>query len=68
MKKLPVLTGFMISLTVFSPMESMAKPAYCDTDLAGCIQDCGNIFSGILAPLYPACVAGCYIGYISCGQ
>ncbi len=65
MRKLLVVLVIIVALGAFSPIEAVAKPAYCLTALRGCYGDCRELFSWEWAR--SACYAGCLIGYSGCG-
>lgn len=65
MRKLLVLVVIIVAFGAFSPMEAVAKPAYCLTALRGCYDSCRDYYSSELGR--SACYAGCLIGYAGCG-
>ena len=65
MKKLLFTVTFIISLIAFSPVESIAKPPYCQAALGSCYGSCSEAIGFSLGRA--SCYGGCYIGYAFCG-
>jgi hypothetical protein len=64
MRKRVKILIFLVALSTVPVGAEAAKPAYCLQALKNCASNCRSF----IEPLSSACIAGCSIGYLSCGS